>query len=118
MYCHNLYTGEEEEVGPSLSLAARDGFSHQQYPPAAHRHPNAPTPWPEPVTWLISDLRLGQLWGTCSDMDPQTQLSLFGAWRHPMGGIQGIQGMGMDLTQAAYRYNQNMMEYYTCKSKS
>ena len=35
-----------------------------------------------------------------------------------MGGIQGIQGMGMDLTQAAYRYNQNMMEYYTCKSKS
>ena len=55
-------------------------------------------------------------------MDPQTQLSLFGAWRHPaMGGIQGIQGiqgMGMDLTQAAYRYNQNMMEYYTCKSKS
>ena len=70
------------------------------------------------MTWLISDLRLGQLWGTCSDMDPQTQLSLFGAWRHPMGGIQGIQGMGMDLTQAAYRYNQNMMEYYTCKSKS
>ena len=51
-------------------------------------------------------------------MDPQTQLSLFGAWRHPMGGIQGIQGMGMDLTQAAYRYNQNMMEYYTCKMKS
>ena len=51
-------------------------------------------------------------------MDPQTQLSLFGAWRHPaMGGIQGIQGMGMDLTQAAYRYNQNMMEYYTCKTK-
>lgn len=34
-----------------------------------------------------------------------------------MGGIQGIQGMGMDLTQAAYRYNQNMMEYYTCKSE-
>ena len=51
-------------------------------------------------------------------MDPQTQLSLFGAWRHPaMGGIQGIQGMGMDLTQAAYRYNQNMMEYYTCKTR-
>lgn len=49
-------------------------------------------------------------------MDPQTQLSLFGAWRHPAMG--GIQGMGMDLTQAAYRYNQNMMEYYTCKSKS
>ena len=24
---------------------------------------------------------------------------------------------GMDLTQAAYRYNQNMMEYYTCKSE-
>ena len=23
---------------------------------------------------------------------------------------------GMDLTQAAYRYNQNMMEYYTCKT--
>ena len=48
-------------------------------------------------------------------MDPQTQLSLFGAWRHPAMG--GIQGMGMDLTQAAYRYNQNMMEYYTCKSE-
>ena len=23
---------------------------------------------------------------------------------------------GMDLTQAAYRYNQNMMEYYTYKA--
>ena len=29
----------------------------------------------------------------------------------------GVAGMGMDLTQAAYRYNQNMMEYYTCKSE-
>ena len=28
----------------------------------------------------------------------------------------GVAGMGMDLTQAAYRYNQNMMEYYTCKT--
>ena len=47
-------------------------------------------------------------------MDPSTQLSLFNAWRHPaMGGMAG-----MDITQAAYRYNQNMMEYYTCKSKS
>ena len=24
---------------------------------------------------------------------------------------------GMDLTQAAYRYNHNMMEYYTCKQQ-
>ena len=49
-------------------------------------------------------------------MDPGTQLSLFtGAWRHP------AMNMGMDLSQvsqAAYRYNQNMMEYYTCKIKS
>ena len=30
------------------------------------------------------------------------------SWRHPT----------MDLSHAAaYRYNQNMMEYYTCKSK-
>ena len=50
-------------------------------------------------------------------MDPQTQLSLFG-WRHPaMTGMAGM-GMGMDLTQAAYRYNQNMMEYYTCKRET
>ncbi len=30
-------------------------------------------------------------------------------------GIQSMAGVGMDLTQAAYRYNHNMMEYYTCK---
>ena len=40
--------------------------------------------------------------------------SLFG-WRHPAMGIQSMAGVGMDLTQAAYRYNHNMMEYYTCK---
>ena len=41
-------------------------------------------------------------------MDPGAQLSLFtGAWRHP--------AMNM-VSQAAYRYNQNMMEYYTCKN--
>jgi hypothetical protein len=35
-----------------------------------------------------------------------------------MAGM-GVAGMaGMDITHAAYRYNQNMMEYYTCKSKS
>ena len=67
-------------------------------------------------------------------MDPSSQFgSQFGhlfSWRHPataaaaaagmsaMGGM-GMAGMtGMDLTHAAYRYNQNMMEYYTCKSKS
>ncbi|XP_065568565.1 paired box protein Pax-5-like isoform X1 [Artemia franciscana] len=38
-------------------------------------------------------------------MDP-TNFGIFTALRHP----------GMDLTAAAYRYNQNMMEYYTCKS--
>ena len=47
-------------------------------------------------------------------MDPGAQLSLFtGAWRHP------AMNMGVDLSQvsqAAYRYNQNMMEYYTCKA--
>ena len=48
-------------------------------------------------------------------MDPGAQFSLFAGWRHP---AMGVAGMGMDLTQAAYRYNQNMMEYYTCKSKS
>ena len=41
-------------------------------------------------------------------MEPGTGLSLFtGAWRHP--------AMNM-VSQAAYRYNQNMMEYYTCKN--
>ena len=49
-------------------------------------------------------------------MEPGTGFSLFtGAWRHP------AMNMGMDLSQvsqAAYRYNQNMMEYYTCKMKS
>ena len=41
-------------------------------------------------------------------MEPGAQLSLFtGAWRHP--------AMNM-VSQAAYRYNQNMMEYYTCKN--
>jgi hypothetical protein len=30
------------------------------------------------------------------------------SWRHPST---------VDLSHAAYRYNQNMMEYYTCKSK-
>ena len=50
-------------------------------------------------------------------MDPSTQFSLFAGWRHPaMGGMGGVAGMGVDLTQAAYRYNQNMMEYYTCKN--
>ena len=50
-------------------------------------------------------------------MDPSTQFSLFAGWRHPaMGGMGGVAGMGVDLTQAAYRYNQNMMEYYTCKT--
>jgi len=50
-------------------------------------------------------------------MDPSTQLSLFGAWRHPAMGMGSMAGMGMagmDITHAAYRYNQNMMEYYTC----
>ena len=46
-------------------------------------------------------------------MDPGAQFSLFAGWRHP---AMGVAGMGMDLTQAAYRYNQNMMEYYTCKT--
>ena len=53
-------------------------------------------------------------------MDPSAQLSLFAGWRHPaMAGMAGMSGMGMagvDITQAAYRYNQNMMEYYTCKT--
>ena len=45
-------------------------------------------------------------------MDHSTGFSLFAAagWRHP------AMNMGMDLSQAAYRYNQNMMEYYTCKN--
>ena len=51
-------------------------------------------------------------------MDPGTQLSLFaGAWRYP-GMNPGLSGMDLSqVSQAAYRYNQNMMEYYTCKSK-
>jgi hypothetical protein len=48
-------------------------------------------------------------------MDPSAQFSLFG-WRHPAMSM-GMAGMGVDLTQAAYRYNHNMMEYYTCKQK-
>ena len=39
--------------------------------------------------------------------------SLFAGWRHPAMGMASM--AGMDLTQAAYRYNHNMMEYYTCK---
>ena len=50
-------------------------------------------------------------------MDPAAGMSLFNAWRHPAVSMGGMAGMGMDLTQAAYRYNQNMMEYYTCKSE-
>ena len=51
-------------------------------------------------------------------MDPGTQLSLFtGAWRYP-GINPGLSGMDLSqVSQAAYRYNQNMMEYYTCKSE-
>ena len=50
-------------------------------------------------------------------MDPGAAgLSLFNAWRHPAVSMGGMASMGMDLTQAAYRYNQNMMEYYTCKT--
>ena len=50
-------------------------------------------------------------------MDPAAGMSLFNAWRHPAVSLGGMASVGMDLTQAAYRYNQNMMEYYTCKSK-
>ena len=50
-------------------------------------------------------------------MDPGASLTLFNAWRHPAVSMGGMAGMGMDLTQAAYRYNQNMMEYYTCKTR-
>ena len=46
-------------------------------------------------------------------MEPGTGFSLFAGWRHP---AMNMSSMGMDLTQAAYRYNQNMMEYYTCKN--
>ena len=50
-------------------------------------------------------------------MDPSAQLSLFAGWRHPaMAGMAGMGMAGVDITQAAYRYNQNMMEYYTCKT--
>ena len=45
-------------------------------------------------------------------MEPSAAAAGFGhlfSWRHPAT---------MDLSHAAYRYNQNMMEYYTCKSKS
>ena len=45
-------------------------------------------------------------------MEPSTAAAAgFGhlfSWRHPAT---------LDLNHAAYRYNQNMMEYYTCKSK-
>ena len=40
---------------------------------------------------------------------PEHHAALAGAGRHAH--------MGMDLSQAAYRYNQNMMEYYTCKTR-
>ena len=47
-------------------------------------------------------------------MESGPGFSLFAAgWRHP---AMNMGSMGMDLTQAAYRYNQNMMEYYTCKT--
>ena len=43
------------------------------------------------------------------EMEPTAaQFGHLFSWRHPT----------MDLSHAAaYRYNQNMMEYYTCKSK-
>ena len=44
-------------------------------------------------------------------MEPSAAAAGFGhlfSWRHPAT---------LDLNHAAYRYNQNMMEYYTCKSK-
>ena len=44
-------------------------------------------------------------------MEPSAAAAGFGhlfSWRHPAT---------IDLNHAAYRYNQNMMEYYTCKSK-
>ena len=44
-------------------------------------------------------------------MEPRAAAAGFGhlfSWRHPAT---------LDLNHAAYRYNQNMMEYYTCKSK-
>ena len=38
------------------------------------------------------------------------------SWRHPAAAAAAT--TMQDLTHAAaYRYNQNMMEYYTCKSK-
>ena len=44
-------------------------------------------------------------------MEPSTAAAAgFGhlfSWRHPAT---------LDLNHAAYRYNQNMMEYYTCKA--
>ncbi|XP_015368017.1 PREDICTED: paired box protein Pax-2-like [Diuraphis noxia] len=46
---------------------------------------------------------VGELGAAATKLDPSCNIGLFSALRP-----------AMDLSTAAYRYNQNMMEYYTC----
>ena len=60
--------------------------------------------------YLFQAWLLNKFWKNFEKMEPSAAAG-FGhlfSWRHPAT---------IDLNHAAYRYNQNMMEYYTCKSK-
>lgn len=52
---------------------------------------------------LGGDSVVGELGAAATKLDP-SNIGLFSALRP-----------AMDLSTAAYRYNQNMMEYYTCE---
>lgn len=53
---------------------------------------------------LGGDSVVGELGAAATKLDPSCNIGLFSALRP-----------AMDLSTAAYRYNQNMMEYYTCE---
>jgi len=50
---------------------------------------------------------VGELGAAATKLDPSCNIGLFSALRP-----------AMDLSTAAYRYNQNMMEYYTCEYRA
>jgi hypothetical protein len=56
---------------------------------------------------LGGDSVVGELGAAATKLDPSCNIGLFSALRP-----------AMDLSTAAYRYNQNMMEYYTCEYRS
>lgn len=56
---------------------------------------------------LGCDSVVGELGAAATKLDPSCNIGLFSALRP-----------AMDLSTAAYRYNQNMMEYYTCEYRA